>query len=142
MLLTLFQILLIFSNNFSSFIKKQIHLFLSNSFSYALIFWEEFAWKSIFWPIKYLKPFFAKRDLIRYHYFIDISIFCQNRSFVLIKVLVSNSSIIRLDLFLYMVLKVFLFSLIYNFLLFLLKYTFWSKTIYCFIFYIYFKHFS
>ena len=79
MLLTFFQILLYFSNNFSSFIKKTYICFYQNLFYlYAFIFGRNIHRGLIFFSIfvanKIFKIFCTKGDLIRYYYFINIYI--------------------------------------------------------------------
>ena len=69
MLLTFFQILLYFSNNFSSFIKKTYICFYQNLFYlYAFIFGRNIHRGLIFLaslqPIKYLKSFVQKETLL------------------------------------------------------------------------------
>ena len=69
MLLTFFQILLYFSNNFSSFIKKTYIYFYQNLFYlYAFIFGRNIHTGLIFLasllPIKYLKSFVQKETLL------------------------------------------------------------------------------
>ena len=58
------------------------------------------------------KIYFTKRKLIRYYYFINVSIIYQNNAFILM-IFFFNFSIIKLY-------KYFIIFLIYNFLLFLI----------------------
>ena len=68
MLLTFFQISLYFSDNFSSFIKKDVYLVLLKSHLYALIYGRNMhkglLFFTSFWPIKYLKSFPPKDTLL------------------------------------------------------------------------------
>ena len=95
-----FQISSCFSNNFSYFIKKDVHSVLSKSFPYALIFGRNMHkglfFLRIFTANKIFKIVFTKRDLIRYYYFTNIYIIYQNRSLILVKFVFVNFSILNL----------------------------------------------
>ena len=81
LLLNFLQISLYFSNNLSSFIKKNTYLVSSKSLLYALLFGINISKSLIFFHIfvakKIFKYFFTKRDLIRFYYFINIYIFIK-----------------------------------------------------------------
>ena len=103
MLLTFFQISLYFSNNFSSFIKKDKKSFIK-SLLYALIFERNMHRCLIFFSIfianKIVKILFTRRYLIRYYHFINIYIVYGNRVVILVKFVFFNFSIIKLYNFL------------------------------------------
>ena len=82
----------------SFFIKKEIRLFSSKCLLYittcswnmhkSLRFFRIFVSNEIF------KTLFNKRKFIRYYYFINIYIVCQNRAFILMKFVLFNFKII------------------------------------------------
>ena len=87
------------SNNFSSFIKKSIHLVLSKSLLYALIFGRN-KHKDLFFSIfianKIFKFLYTKVNLIGYYCFINTYSVYENKLFMLVKIVLFNFSIIRL----------------------------------------------
>ena len=92
LLLTLFyyrMLLHVFSKS-SSFIKKDTYLDSLKLSAYSLIFgsiiYNGLTFSSFLYPIKYLKPFFTKRNLFRYYYFIKMYILYVDGVFEIKKV--------------------------------------------------------
>ena len=144
MILLTFSKSSLFSSRFSLFIKnffffyQKLHTpsFIKISFTYTQ-FWMEYGQKSNFFSIfvtnEIFKTFFTIRMLIRY-YFINICTVYWNRIFILMKFVFFNFNIINFFIFypfLCIVLNLFTFFLIHNFVLFSFKFSFesafWSK---------------
>ena len=110
-----FQMSLYFSNNFSNFIKKDIHLVLSKSLLYALMFGRNMH-NGLFFGIFIANK--MKRNLLRYYWFINIYVIYWNRPFILVKFVFSNFSIIILYnfwSFFYMILNYFFIYIFFQF---------------------------
>ena len=128
MLLTFSKFHYIFLTIFHLLPKKNIHLVLSKSLLYALIFGRNMHKDLIFFIIfvtnDIFKIFFTERNLIRYYYFINNYIVYRNRAFMLMKFVFFNFSIIKIYIFLSVFthgFKIFYIFLIYNFPLLWLK---------------------
>ena len=112
MLLTFFQNLIYFSNNFSSFIKKDIHLVLGKISSICIHFWKEYAQRCNFflaflWPMKYLKFFLPKETLLDTTILLISILLIEKWLLFLLNLCISisvSSKIIIFSAFLYMVL--------------------------------------
>ena len=94
----------IFIKHFFIFYHK-IHTFslIKISFIYTY-FWKEYAYSLIsllpaFVTNEIFKIMFIKRKLFRYHYFINIYIVYGNRTFILIKFVFLNFSVIKFYIF-------------------------------------------
>ena len=120
---TFSKISLYFSNDSSSFIKKDINL-VSSKFFHILSFLGEMYIKvkifNIFVANEIFKSLFTKRDLIGYCHFINIYIFYWNRFFMLAKLLLFDFSMskfytffhfyICFQKFIYFLFSVFIYS--------------------------------
>ena len=122
-LLNFSQIVIYLSKIFSSFIIKNTLILIWTSFTYTH-FYKEYVWRSNFFIIFVtnitFRIFFTKRKLNRYCYFINIYNIDWNRTFILMKFVFFNFSLITFYNFFYPFLYMILifYVLIYNFLLF------------------------
>ena len=89
------------SKGFSFFIMKWIHLFLSEYLLYIFVTNEIF------------KILFTQRKLYRSYYFIYIYIVYRNRTFILMKFVFFNFSVIKVYNFFYPVLYIYIYIYIY-----------------------------
>ena len=89
-MLILSQISLYFSSKSISFMKKDIYFVSSKFLIHAVVSGSiihksiTFSWSSLCLR-RCLKPFFTKRNLVRYYYFINVYIIYWNWTFVLVK---------------------------------------------------------
>ena len=91
----------IFLNFILSFIMKYIHLVLSKYILYILISGKNMHKGLVFFIIEIFKVWFTKSKFIRYYYFINIYIIYWNRTFILMKFVFFNFSVITFYNFFY-----------------------------------------